>query len=323
MLPILILAYNRLSSLSCLIDSIEDQPHGPIYLHCDGMRNTQDIKAKEIVVFAQELLKNGRVEFLKVQPRNLGLMKSIQSAADWFFGQVDFGIVVEDDLILNSPVLDEAEKLYLDLIEFREFDTFCLANPLPEKLFRKSKDSYWISDFFVSYGWGTSRKNWINSKRSLEDLDFNLIHTYMKSNFGYFVARNFDKFISKEREREWNESRNASFAWRFTLSQILDKKRFAILTPNRIGYTGFGSEATNTTESKGYGSNLGIGLDVNHRAWQIPKSFTKSTNLDRYFIRDFRFLRAIRILLKIRTRIQKIMAKNFKLFFGKHDQESI
>jgi len=235
MLPILILAYNRSDSLSRLIASIEDQPHGPIYLHCDGKRNTKDINAEETAVFALKLFKEGRVNFVKVQANNLGLMKSIQSAADWFFGKVEFGLVVEDDLILNSPVLDEAEKLHADLLKLGEFDTFCLANPLPEKLFEDSKDSYWISDFFVSYGWGTSRKNWINSKRSLEDLDSNLIHRYMKSNFGYFVARNFDKFMIEELEREWNGSRNASFAWRFTLSQILDRKRFAILTPNPIG----------------------------------------------------------------------------------------
>jgi len=309
MLPILITAYNRANSLKILMESIQSQPHGPIYIHCDGIRSANDRAALETAYYAKKLFENGEICNLHIQDTNLGLMRSIQFAADWFFSLETFGLIVEDDLILHPPVLMEAEKLFQDFKDFKNFETFSISNPLPKKYFFNYAHSYWISNFFVSCGWATSRENWNKSHKSMSEIDNGLIKSIMTEKFGKGVARNFAKFLREENLRELNNSRTASFAWRYSLSQLQGGTKTAILTRNRIGYTGFGLHSTNTSNSRIHGTKFGHEVDLNFEDWRRPINYQSHKSFDRYFVRDFTPMRSFRITLGIKTRLRKFFRK--------------
>jgi hypothetical protein len=233
-------------------------------------------------------------------------MDSIHFAADWFFDLVEFGIVIEDDLIINPPALEEAERLWEIVNKTEHLTVFSLGNPLPVYISNEIRNSYWSSNFFVSYAWCTSRETWNQSARSIADLNLGKINEFMKTHYGSFVAWNFRRFMSLELIRESNQRKKCSFAWRFTLDQI-SKGNFSIIsTKNRIGYTGFGLESTNTNGIQIRGSDFGKRVDLETTAWAQPYILKPNIRMDYYFLREFGFIRTIQSTLAIRTRFKGI-----------------
>ena len=307
MIPILIIAYNRPDSLLRLLDSIRQQAHGKIFIHCDGPRNEEDAGSKMTQKLVRELYQEGFLEKYYLQEENLGLMDSVHFAADWFFEFNEFGLVLEDDLVLNPPVLSEAEILFTELKSNPSVGVFCLANPLPRKVFNKFEGSYWFSNFFVSYAWATSSENWKESRRTILDTDIQEISGFMRSHFGLVVERNFSKFLKMEALKETKNRKKCSFAWRFTIDQILNHKKVIISKHNRVGYSGFGANSTNTSEDEIWGSDFGKLVDKDFYQWVQPQSEQPSDAIDGYFVRDYKIIRSALVFLAIRTRIQRLI----------------
>jgi hypothetical protein len=310
MIPILVIAYNRPDSLMRLFDSIRKQNHGKIYVHCDGPKKSSDhgsVLTRRLIL---RLYDEGFIEQYFFQNSNLGLMDSVHFASDWFFEINDFGLILEDDLIINPPALLEAEYLRNELEANSSVKVFCLANPLPHSQIKKIEGSYWFSNFFVSYAWATSRENWAASRRTISTSDAQKILDFMKKNFGFVIAYNFRKLLQSEIEKEKNSRKKCSFAWRFTFDQILNENYIAISKHNRIGYSGFGNESTNTNETEIWGSDFGKHVDLIQQQWTHPDHSIPQLGLDRYFLRDYRLFRAIKIALRLRTRIRGFIERN-------------
>jgi glycosyltransferase involved in cell wall biosynthesis len=307
MLPILITAFNRPKSLEKLLKSILSQEHGDIYVHCDGPRNATDnlvFETQDVIKFwASKNLFKG----VFFQNDNLGLMDSIHFAADWFFQKNEYGLILEDDLIIHSPALEEAERLWKIMADSDRVTVFSLGNPLPQKLTSKIPESYWYSDFFVSYAWCTDRTTWNNSIRSLEYLDYNQIHAYMKNKYGGFVAWNFSRFMRNELNKETLNRKSCSFAWRFTVDQISKGNKSIVSSKNRVGYSGFGFGSTNTTETHIWGSDFGRTVNLTIEEWQNPVELNCNKERDYYFVREFGFIKFLRSKLAIRTRIKSFL----------------
>jgi len=304
MIPILVIAYNRPASLIRLIDSLCAQHHGKIFVHCDGARGEDDIGARHTQDIVRRLHSNKVIEQYYIQDFNLGLMDSVHFAADWFFEINEFGLILEDDLIINPPALQEAEFLRKEVAESDSARVFCLANPLPRKQIEKIAGSYWYSDFFVSYAWATSRENWKTSLRSIGGEDIMVMVRFAKSNFGWIVGHNFKQLLKRESILETRNRKKCSFAWRFTLDQVLKGNKILISRNNRIGYSGFGHQSTNTRELEIWGSDFGKYVDLGEYYWVKPQNKNPSAKLDRYFLRDYALLRSIAIKVASRTRIK-------------------
>jgi hypothetical protein len=241
------------------------------------------------------------------QSENLGLMDSIHFAADWFFDKVECGLILEDDLIINSPGLDEAELLWGTVCKNIDVTVLSLGNPLPAAVSKSFQNSFWCSNFFVSYAWATSRETWKQSARSINDLDLFKIDTFIKSNYGNLVAWNFRRFISVELRRETYQRKKCSFAWRFSLDQISKGNTSLIASKNRIGYTGFGRDSTNTIGNEVHGSDFGRQVDLSITPWVEPHSIRPDVGVDYYFLREFGMMRTIQSKLAVRTRIRNAL----------------
>lgn len=307
MMPILITAFDRPESLEKLIDSVLSQNHGSIYIHCDGPRGVFDSRVFETRALILTLHDQGLVKEFFLQDENLGLMDAMHTALDWFFDINDHGMILEDDLILHYPALDEAERLWTSVKTSRDATVFSLGNPLPLKISSSLEGSYWYSNFFVSYAWGTSRDVWKNSKRSMGEFDFTKIAMFMQMNFGRFVSWRFKRFMHQELSKEQDRRKQCSFAWRFTLDQISNNHMSVISTLNRIGYTGFGSSSTNTKGDEVWGSDFGKRIQLENSDWTTPTKKTARQKIDRYFVREFYFVRVMRSILAVRTRIRKVL----------------
>jgi hypothetical protein len=154
--------------LKSCIDKILSQAHGPIYVHCDGPRESSSeiTNHKLISTYLQELKDSGLIASMYVQPTNLGLNSGIFFALDWFFEQVEIGIIVEEDLLLHAPILEIAESIAGKLEIGNGLAAINLRNTVPSKFLKEPNATYRYSNLASSHGWITNAETWRNMPKT-------------------------------------------------------------------------------------------------------------------------------------------------------------
>ena len=105
-LSVLILAYNRFEKFNRCIKRLNEQGIKKIYLSIDGPRNKNDLKNQEKITsfcknnnFDMEIIIN---QFHHNYGCRLGPIKGIS----WFFSHNQYGIILEDDIILSKKCIE-------------------------------------------------------------------------------------------------------------------------------------------------------------------------------------------------------------------------
>jgi hypothetical protein len=158
-LPALIITFRRLDGVQRLMRSLQEAGVVRIFLTIDGPRTSEDIEIQNSIEdWATDFARDFNLEFSCLRRNaNLGVGKGILSSLDWFFSQVDFGLVLEDDLEISQ-----------DLVVFTRQcrDDFALN----EDLWMISGDQFFPEDFQSSqlaicnyplvWGWATWSDKW-------------------------------------------------------------------------------------------------------------------------------------------------------------------
>lgn len=102
--PILLITYNRLDTLTKVIDSIRILKPKKLYLASDGP-NPNKLADHEKVKQVREFLATAidwdcEVKTL-FRDKNLGCKYGVSTAIDWFFEYEEYGIILEDDTVPN------------------------------------------------------------------------------------------------------------------------------------------------------------------------------------------------------------------------------
>lgn len=115
-IPILIIAYNRPTETTLVIDQIANiAPKSNIYLWQDGPQtgNSNDINyniTREILKLFSKKRPNTHV---RLNQANMGCRLSVRSAINWFFENEKFGIICEDDIIISLAFYDFVKRYKL------------------------------------------------------------------------------------------------------------------------------------------------------------------------------------------------------------------
>lgn len=240
---------------------------------------------------------------------NLGCRNGMVSALTWFFTQVDFGIVLEDDCL---PSYDFFLYVHQNAHLLNErADIFCISGT---KNIGSPVITHKLSSFPFIWGWASSSANWLRYKLNFED--------------GFELARNKAREIySNPAKPRWIYSlflriRFICFwsilfriagsglvdTWDYSLIATLWREKQKCLVPNAnmIINLGFGELATHTTGKRpswvpttysSFDNNLEPNLDYNF------------ANLDRWSnekIYKASFSGAFRLLvILVRDRVRK------------------
>ena len=107
--PILFIIFNRPFETKRVFDSIRNARPKELYVAADGPR-LNNINDNENSKLTREIVKNidwdCNVKYL-YREDNLGCKKAVSTAIDWFFENVEEGIIIEDDcwIAANSILL--------------------------------------------------------------------------------------------------------------------------------------------------------------------------------------------------------------------------
>lgn len=105
--PVLITAYNRPEKIRRLLNSLNPAEVSEIFFHVDGplLGDKTDLARVLAVHSIIESFGKDASTHVNFQESNLGCRDGMHSALDWFFGEVESGMILEDDLVLGPSAI--------------------------------------------------------------------------------------------------------------------------------------------------------------------------------------------------------------------------
>mgnify|MGYP001267844952 CR=1 FL=1 len=236
--PILFTIYNRLETTKIVFDVIKKIKPTHLYIASDGPKNENDIsnvkKVREYVINNIDWDVNLKTKFYKV---NKGCGRAMSSSVDWFFNNVDKGIILEDDCLPSLTFFNYCEVLLNHHADNKNI--WHISGAVMHKQ-KNYNPSYYYSVYPGMWGWATWSNRWKEYKFDMNEIDLNL------KNYKYFNSRSISRsFFNKIKKRmENNEIDTWDYQWIFTIWQ----NNALCVTPNYnlVSNIGFSEDATHT-----------------------------------------------------------------------------
>jgi len=243
-IPLLFLIFNRPETEKRVFEQIRKIKPKYLFVAADGPRKNR-VDDVENCRLAREIVDNGvdwDCEVKKLyRDENLGCKYAVSGAIDWFFENVEEGIILEDDCLPDLSFFKFCKDL---LVEYRNNASIMHIsgdNFLMGKL--KMRGDYYFSKNNYIWGWATWRRAW-----KLYDVE-------MRS-YPYFKADKGVTKIWKDREisRYWTILMDKTYngnvdTWDYQWMYSLWKNQGLAICPkyNLVENIGFGDEGTHTT----------------------------------------------------------------------------
>ncbi len=245
--PILFLVFNRPRTTQMVFEAIRQAKPRQLYIAADGPRKDREGEAEKCQLtrqIATQVDWECEVHTL-FREENLGTRHAIHQAIDWFFSQVEEGIILEDDCLPSNSFFTFSEQM---LAEHRNNDKIMHigGNSYIDLNGYHPNASYYFSNYAVTWGWATWRRAWQYYDGNLKEYNLSFLLGPMRkvcqSAEEFIFWRNkFHSIIVGQLKTCWD------YQWIFTLWA---KQGLAITSSvNLVSNIGIGPDATHTFES--------------------------------------------------------------------------
>jgi hypothetical protein len=307
MLPILVLAFNRPENLQLTLDSILNQSHGDIYVSCDGSRDGYPLETQSTQRIIQDYQKNGQINASHFISKNKGTLDGIIEGIDWFFENVEEGLILEDDLRLHEPILKKAELLFEIFRQDHSIGSIGLRNLVPRDELGSPDESFRYSNWFVSHGWGTSKENWEKFNVRIERRDMIRVFVSQVKMYGLSKAIHFYWKLNQDRKMEFVDRKKCNWDIRWSFIHTQENWSTVVLNHNLVEYTGYGEFATHT-KAPSERENHEIESIERIPIWSPPKIKKIDRKADGFILKNFGLVRLLRERLALKTRAKRIIS---------------
>jgi len=234
--PVLLIIFNRPDTTQRVFDAIRQAQPKQLFVAADGPREGKEGEAEECKC-AREIVKqvdwDCEVKTL-FQENNLGIHLALPTAINWFFENVEEGIILEHDCVPHSTFFRFCEEL---LAKYRYDQRIMMISGM--NLFGKWKSetqSFHFSYIPAIWGWASWRRAWdyydIDVKLWGEPEVKNAIkHTLCDMEQFNFWRKIFDQIYNDKNHILWDS------AWVF--SRLLYSGLSVVPSVNLISYIGF------------------------------------------------------------------------------------
>ncbi|HNP33568.1 MAG TPA: nucleotide-diphospho-sugar transferase [Flavobacterium sp.] len=156
--PILFLVFNRPEETSLSLEAIRKIKPKYLYIAADGPRpenRNDEVNCKKVRdIILQGIDWDCEVKTL-FREENLGCGTAVQGALDWFFNQVEMGIIVEDDIV-PAPAFFDYCTILLD--KYKDDSRIFTING-NNLTYENPKYDYGLTGYFNMWGWATWRRS--------------------------------------------------------------------------------------------------------------------------------------------------------------------
>jgi len=151
--PVLLLIFNRPDTTQLVFNKIRKARPAELYIAADGPRKNQPDdpencrKAREIL---RQVDWDCKISTL-FREENLGCKIGVSSAIDWFFSEVEEGIILEDDCVPDQSFFQFCQEL---LARYRDDKRVMMISGDNFQFGRRRTDySYYFSQYVHIWGW--------------------------------------------------------------------------------------------------------------------------------------------------------------------------
>lgn len=247
--PVLFLVFKKVEATQAVFNEIRRAKPDKLFIGADGPReNNYDdyLKCLEVKKIFEQIDWDCDVKTL-FREKNLGSRAAESGAINWFFDNVERGIILEDDCLPCQSFFRYCQEL---LDKYRNNsrimhisgNNFCFGRQK-----QNLKDSYYFSKFTISWGWATWKRAW-----QLYDVN-------MKSFPEFKLSHQLVNIIDGEKNRNY---------WLELFQQVYDRKidswdyqwQYALFSQNglsimpsvnlvsNIGFSGDGTYCKNSND---------------------------------------------------------------------------
>lgn len=170
-LPILVVAYNRPDDVTQVMRVLQVYQPLRLYLACDGPRMLKLGDDEKVVRTREAMLAavNWECElFTLFREKNLGCGPGVCGAITWFFEHEEYGIILEDDVIVSQDFMRLCEDL---LPRYKNEDRIMQISSRNTSGRTDIPNSYIYSQVFHCWGWATWRRAWQHMDMSMEGIN--------------------------------------------------------------------------------------------------------------------------------------------------------
>jgi GNT-I family len=255
--PILLMAFNRPDTTRQVMDALRKVQPTHLYVAVDGPRaNKEGEKAlcDEVKKIATTVDWECDVVTL-FREQNLGCGHGPANAINWFFTQVEQGIILEDDCVPDPSFFNYCT----DLLEYYKDDERIMhisGNNFTNKEIA-GKESYYFNYFFTAWGWATWRRAW---------------HKYQ------FTIPYLDSFLQSGKLQNICMNQQQHDYWTKIFELVRDGNRGDIWDYQWI-LTCWNNDGLAITPKKNLVTNIGFGADATHTVQESRVSYVKTEAL--------------------------------------------
>ena len=165
--PVLVLAFNRADHVEKAMQAIKEYKPERLYLECDGARLNKDGEKEAVEATRQAML--GAVDWpcevkTLFREENLGCANAVYGAISWFFEHEEYGVIIEDDVIVGQGFFRLCEILLPRYKDEERIMEISAENHYPDP---QNANTYYYTIDFKCWGWATWARAWKNMDMSM------------------------------------------------------------------------------------------------------------------------------------------------------------
>ena len=270
--PILFIIFNRFQTTEKVFETIRKYQPRELFIAADGPRKDKPGE-KERCEEVKKIVEN--IDWLcdvkkLYRKNNLGCKLAVSGAIDWFFENVEKGIILEDDCLPSTSFFRFCEEM----LEKYKNDERIFTISGDKFICGKVPDSYYFSRYVHLWGWATWRRAWkkydVNMNNLKDISEINIPNnTFLERPFW----ENTFKSVFSGQVDTWD------YQWVYT--QFKFRGLSICPSTNLVKNIGFGKNATHTKVNTVVPDKKEIVFPLNH-----PKEIMVNKIFDTETIKD-------------------------------------
>lgn len=175
-IPILVLAFNRPDHVEQSMKAVQKYQPDRLYLECDGPRNNKEGEREAVEATRKKMLEMVTwpcVVKTLFREDNLGCAKAVYGAISWFFENEEWGVIIEDDVIVGQDFFKLCEDLLLRYKDVEKIMEISAQNHYAQP---NQSNTYVYTNDFHCWGWATWARAWKYMDMQMKKMsDFSLL----------------------------------------------------------------------------------------------------------------------------------------------------
>ncbi len=278
--PVLFLIFNRPDTTARVFEMIAKVKPRRLFIAADGPREDKEGEAETCQAvrdIATQIDWDCEVKTL-FRAQNLGCKKAISSAINWFFEQVEEGIILEDDCLPSESFFPFCAEL---LERYRDDSRVMMisGNNFQDGI-QRGDASYYFSAVPWIWGWATWRRAWRQYDMSMRTFPSMVRDRMMQS-----LSR--DEAVQQYRLRCFiptYEGEIDTWDYQWIYSILVNHGLSICPQVNLVQNIGFSSDATHTCDSGSKMAMIPVGMVqiLRHPDLILPDALADDHFYDRY-----------------------------------------